>query len=223
MTKQLRVAIEIIINCLEKSNKVLEIGSRQAIKQNELADFRGLFGESKYVGMDMQAGPGVDIVANAEKIPFADNSFDVVMSLETLEHAQKPWVVATEMERVLKPNGILIVSSPQNFPIHNHPSDYFRYTPFGLKAIFPHIPQKLVFGISPPFNDEVKLNPQQVVLVATSTKNKKILTKIRRSLIENKAKISSYKPLRHRLYDASKILNRAWNELFYRLEIEFFK
>ncbi|HEX9008235.1 MAG TPA: class I SAM-dependent methyltransferase [Patescibacteria group bacterium] len=222
MTKPLRAAIEIISDCLNSPKKILEVGSRQAVNQNDLADLRNLFPESKYIGLDMQPGPGVDLVASAENLPFPDKSFDVVFCLETLEHANKPWLICAEIERVLKPTGFAVISSQQNFPIHMHPSDYFRYTPMGLKALFPKLEHQLAFSISPPFDDEVKLNPQQVILVATKKDDQKILPKVKRSLRKNIGKISVHKPYRHRLQDGIKLLKRAISEAVFRQEIEFF-
>lgn len=222
MTKPLRAAVEIISENLENPKKILEVGSRQAINQEELADLRGLFPNSKFIGIDMQAGPGVDLVASAEKIPFEKNTFDAIFCLETLEHAEKPWLICQEIERVLKPKGIAIVSSQQNFPIHMHPSDYFRYTPMGLKALFPNFKFKLAFSISPPFDDEVKLNPQQVVFVGSKAENKKLLLKIKKELRKNIEKISVHKPYRHRLQDAIKLMKRSLLEFGFRQEIEFF-
>jgi len=222
MTKPLRVAIEIIIECLPKSGKVLEIGSRQAENQNEMADLRDLFDPKKFTGLDMQDGPGVDMVAIANKLPFADKLFDLVICLETLEHADKPWLVCAEIERVLKSNGVAIVSSQQNFPIHMHPSDYFRYTPLGLKVLFPKFKSKLAVAISPPFDDEVKLNPQHIILVGTKKQNPKFMTKIKRELKTNISKISVHKPYQHRLEEMLRLIKRAVSELFFRQEIEFF-
>ena len=200
----------------------MEIGSCQAVNQNELADFRNLFRESKFIGLDLQKGPGVDMVASAEKLPFADKSFDLVLCLETLEHAERPWLIAAEIERVLKPNGIAVVSSLQNQVIHLHPSDYFRYTPLGLKSLFPKLTSKLAFAISPPFDDEVKLNPQHIVLVGTKGDNKALMAKIKKSLRNNVGKISGHKPYRHRLEEVIRFLRRAVNEISFRQEIEFF-
>lgn len=161
-------------------------------------------------------------MVNANNLPFKDHGFDVVLCFETLEHANKPWLIASEMERIVKRSGLIIVSSQQNFPIHMHPSDYFRFTPMGLRSLFPRIKNNFVFSISPPFDNEVKLNPQQVVFVGMNGKNRKILTKIRRSLRKNVDKISVHKPYRHRLFDCFRFIKRAFGELIFRQEIEFF-
>jgi len=222
MTKPLRVAVEVITNCLDNPKKILEVGSRQAVNQNDLADLRNLHPKAKFVGLDMQDGPGVDVVASAEKIPFPDNSFDLIYCLETMEHAEKPWLVSNEIERILKPDGVAIISSQQNFPIHMHPSDNFRYTPFGLKSLFPKLRTKLAFGISPPFDDEVKLNPQHVIVVGTKKQNAKLFLKIKKALKKNIKMISVHKPYSHRFLEITKLLKRAYNEIFFRQEIEFF-
>ncbi len=201
---------------------VLEIGSRQEKNQNELADLRPLFPSSEYLGTDMRSGPGVDRVADAEKLPFANGSFDLVLCLETFEHARKPWLVAAEIERVISEKGVVIVSSQQNFPLHKHPSDYFRYTPYGLVSFFDNFKSKLVFTISPPFDDEAKLNPQHVVLVVIKARNKKLMATLKRELIKNKGLVSVHKPYRHRLFDLIKFFKRGLAELRFRQEIEFF-
>lgn len=223
MTKQLRAAIEVIIDCLEKPTKILEIGSRQAMNQNEIADMRELFPAVKFVGLDMQAGIGVDIVASAEKLPFADKSFDLVLCFETLEHAERPWLVCAEIERVLTQSGVAIISSQQNFPIHKHPSDYFRYTPFGMSALFPKFLSKLVVAISPPFDNEVKLNPQHIILIGSKAKKEKLVLKLRKALRKNIQKISVHKPYLHRLEEIGRLLRRAINEISFRQDIEFFQ
>jgi SAM-dependent methyltransferase len=221
MTKPLRAVIAIVAENLKLKGRVLEIGSRQEKNQRAMANLRPVFKGSEYLGVDMRSGPGVDKVINGNKLPFKDESFDVVICLETLEHADKPWLVAEEIQRVLKKSGVALVSSQQNFPIHMHPLDYFRYTPYGMAVLFGKLKQKLVIAVSPPFDDEVKLNPQAVVLVGWKEKNKKV-EELKKAILENKNKISVHKPYRHRIQDAWKIFKRACNELVFKQEVEFF-
>lgn len=202
--------------------KVVEVGSRQAVNQEDIADMRAFFSKSKYIGVDMQKGPGVDVIQKGEKLPFDNGSVDVVLCLETFEHCDKPWEVAKEIERVVSKKGVVVVSSQQNFPIHMHPSDYFRFTPFGLKSLFESLQSKLVITISPPFEGEVKLNPQHVILVGTKIKNDKLLKKIKKAIRQNVDKISVHKPYRHRLQDMIKFIKRGLSEIKFRQEIEFF-
>lgn len=222
MTKPLRELIKIVSLSIPKPKKVVEVGSRQAINQEDIANLRDLFNSSKYVGVDMEEGPGVDLVQKGESLPFSDSSLEVVLCLETFEHCDKPWEVAKEIERVVSKKGIVIVSSQQNFPIHMHPSDYFRFTPFGLKSLFPKLVSKMVVTISPPFDSEVSLNPQHVILIGTKESNPKLLNKIKREIVKRKSQISVRKPYRHRLFDAWKFILRGVSEFQFRQEVEFF-
>lgn len=222
MTKELRKAIEIIISQMVPPRRVLEIGSRAAINQEEMCDLRPLFPSSEYVGVDMQKGPGVDMVADATALPFPDNSFDLVLCLETLEHCDEPWKVVSEIERVSKKNGGIILSSQQNFPLHMHPSDYFRYTPYGLSSLIKNKTKKIMMGISPPFDNEVGLNPKHVIVIAWNGDvwNE---SKLKKALKSGEIEISGHKPYRHRVQDGWKILKRAISELNYRHAIKFFR
>lgn len=223
MTKELRAALEIILTNMKSApKKVLEIGSRVADNQDEICNLRPLLPKSKYVGLDMQAGVGVDVVADATSLPYPNQSFDLVICLETLEHAENPWKIAEEIARVVKKDGAIILSSQQNFPIHMHPSDYFRYTPYGLATLIPKKWQKVVFGISPPYDGEVELNPRHVVVVSW-TKDAWNKRSLKRKLKSQEAVVGGHKPYRHRLFDAIKIMKRAFNEINYRQAIHFFE
>lgn len=68
------------------------------------------------------------VVADAQNIPIKSNSIDCVKCTELLEHVESPENVLTEVARVLKPGGALIISMPFNFQIHGDPYDFQRYT-----------------------------------------------------------------------------------------------
>ncbi|MEX0918569.1 MAG: class I SAM-dependent methyltransferase [Candidatus Paceibacterota bacterium] len=80
------------------------------------------------VGLDVIPGEGVDVVADAHQLPFEKNTFDVVLCSEVLEHLHSPKQAISEMYRVLKPGGILILTTRFMFPIHDAPADYFRFS-----------------------------------------------------------------------------------------------
>lgn len=222
MTKPLRELVGLISKVISKPKSVVEVGSRQAKSQSDIADMRDFFKDSDYVGVDMQKGPGVDLVHRGEKLPFKNNETDLVLCLETFEHCDKPWEVAKEIERISKKNGWIIVSSLQNFPIHMHPSDYFRFTPMGMKSLFGQLKSSMVITISPPFNNEVKINPEHVVLIGSKSNKEKELKKIKKYLRKNLNTISVHKPYRHRLKDMINYFRRGLNEMNFRQEIEFF-
>ncbi len=54
------------------------------------------------------------IVSNNQRIPFPNNSFDIILALDVLEHIYDTKTAFTELSRVLKPNGTLIVTVPYN-------------------------------------------------------------------------------------------------------------
>jgi SAM-dependent methyltransferase len=77
----------------------------------------------------------VDVIASADALPFADETFDCVICTEVLEHCPDPWAAAAEIVRVLRPGGWLFLSTPFLLPLHEMPHDYHRFTPSGLEAL----------------------------------------------------------------------------------------
>jgi ubiquinone/menaquinone biosynthesis C-methylase UbiE len=52
------------------------------------------------------------VVGSCEEIPLPDKSFDVVVSFETIEHINNHAGFLKEIKRVLRANGILVMSTP---------------------------------------------------------------------------------------------------------------
>src|SRR5207253_8206909 len=75
---------------------------------------------------------GVDVMASADDLPFDAESFDCVICTEVLEHCPEPRETMAEIARVLKPGGWVFLTTPFLRPLHEMPSDYYRYTPSGL-------------------------------------------------------------------------------------------
>lgn len=90
-----------------------------------------------YLGVDMAPGGGVDLVAEAEALPFPDGSWPVVVSTEMLEHVWRPWRVLAELGRVTAPGGHLVVTA-RGFDergcweVHAFPYDLWRFSGAGL-------------------------------------------------------------------------------------------
>jgi SAM-dependent methyltransferase len=101
----------------------------------KFADLRPLFPGRKYVGADMRMGPGVDVVLDLHRIDLPDNTVGTVLTLETFEHVRDVQQAMKELKRILKKDGTIIISSLMNFPIHEHPSDYWRFTPEAFKSL----------------------------------------------------------------------------------------
>jgi SAM-dependent methyltransferase len=88
------------------------------------------------VNLEIAPFPTTDVLTDAARLPFRDDCFDGVVTLATLEHVRRPWIVAKELVRVLKPGGTLIADVPFLQPVHGYPSHYFNMTSEGLKSLF---------------------------------------------------------------------------------------
>jgi SAM-dependent methyltransferase len=122
------------LNSADQSKlKVVDIGSA-----NVNGSYRALFESERYdyTGLDLKPGPGVDIILpHPYKYPLADNSADVVLSGQMMEHCEFFWVAFKEMVRIVKPDGYLIVIAPSAGPIHRYPVDCYRFYPDGFRAL----------------------------------------------------------------------------------------
>lgn len=90
-----------------------------------------------YMGMDMEAGPNVDIVYSKPYhwAEIGDESFDVVISGQTFEHIEFPWITMQEIARVLKKGGLMCITAPRLAERHRKPVDTYRYDVDGFVAL----------------------------------------------------------------------------------------
>ncbi len=88
------------------------------------------------VNFEIVAYPSTDVLGVAEELPFKDNSFDGVLSLDVLEHVKDPFKAAREIARVLKPGGQLYCVVPFLQPYHGFPHHYYNMTYQGLGNLF---------------------------------------------------------------------------------------
>lgn len=100
----------------------------------------GLFQVSQYVGLELdtlenRTRKQADYFYGGEAFPFEDMSFDCVLCNQVLEHVFNPETFLSEIRRVLKPGGRLILTVPFVWDEHEQPWDYARYTTFGLKSL----------------------------------------------------------------------------------------
>jgi len=111
---------------------VLDVGSR-----NVNGTPRSVFTDvERYVGVDMEAGPGVDMVMNAHDLDLQEK-FDLVVCCEMLEHDLAPMDTVDLMRNHLLDGGVMIITSPaQGFKIHGYPRDYWRFLPDTYEDIF---------------------------------------------------------------------------------------
>lgn len=74
-----------------------------------------------------------DICKENSQIP--SGRFDYVVCTEVLEHTRRPFDAAKELYRLLRPGGLLFVSTPFNFRIHGPLPDCWRFTEYGLREL----------------------------------------------------------------------------------------
>lgn len=74
----------------------------------------------------------IDVFASLDNLPFKNDEFDVVLCTNVLEHVSDFNKSVSELIRVLKPNGKLVISIPFLYPIHEAPYDFQRLTKFGF-------------------------------------------------------------------------------------------
>jgi SAM-dependent methyltransferase len=87
-------------------------------------------------GQTLHKNPYLDFESDLNKpLPFNDNEFDTIILSDVLEHLRNPELLWSEMYRVLKGGGRLIMNVPFYYWLHEEPYDYFRYTKYALKAM----------------------------------------------------------------------------------------
>lgn len=100
--------------------------------------YEPLFPGYKYIKQDMQDydPPCIDLICDVcdmKAVP--DASMGVVLNMESLEHIAYPQKAIDEINRVLKPDGFLILTTVMHFKIHRTPKDYWRFAPDGLELL----------------------------------------------------------------------------------------
>jgi SAM-dependent methyltransferase len=78
----------------------------------------------------------IDVVSLTPRLPYRDNVFDAIISQAVFEHIQRPWEVARELHRVLKPGGQIHIDTAFMQPFHSDPDHYFNMTIPGVREIF---------------------------------------------------------------------------------------
>ena len=89
----------------------------------------------KYVGVDMNAGPNVDVVCTNRTTPFDSKSVDAVVSTSCFEHDSCFWMTFLEMCRIVRPGGLIYINAPSSGPYHGFPGDCWRFYKDSWKAL----------------------------------------------------------------------------------------
>ncbi len=108
---------------------VLDVGCGQG-------PYRGLLENYRILGVNLDridASP--EVVANGLYLPFLSGKFSVAICTQVIEHVTDPNLLLSEIGRCLEPNGLLVLSGPMHWPLHEEPHDYWRFTKYGLQHL----------------------------------------------------------------------------------------
>ncbi len=130
-----------------RRNLALAISELSANIQGHLLDvgcgtkpYRTLFNVEAYRGLDIDSpitrdrGMADDLY-DGKKFPYQDGTFNSALCNQVLEHVFNPDEFLTEINRVMKSGGKLLLTVPFVWDEHEQPYDYARYSSFGLKAL----------------------------------------------------------------------------------------
>jgi SAM-dependent methyltransferase len=87
-----------------------------------------------YINLELTTKP--DIYADVTATPLQNESADVIVCTEVLEHIHRPQACVNEIWHILKPGGLAVVSVPFIYPVHADPNDFQRFTADGLCHLF---------------------------------------------------------------------------------------
>lgn len=123
------------------------------------------FKHSSVKTLDIDSSSGADYIAdickcNSHLIP--DDFFDLIVCTEVLEHTLRPFDAASELYRIIKKGGMILITTPFDFRIHGPLPDCWRFTDYGLRALFRDFSEITIKAIE---NPDRNLMPLQYVTI----------------------------------------------------------
>ena len=91
---------------------------------------------SHVVNVDIAALATTDVIAAGERLPFDDATFDGAVCLSVLQHVVDPFAVASELLRVVRPGGVIVVDWAFLQPVNHYPAHLYNATPAGAEMAF---------------------------------------------------------------------------------------
>lgn len=104
------------------------------------APYRSLFPDCHYTGLEfdceeMRQMGSADYYYDGKHFPFPPESFDGILSSQVLEHVFNPQEFLSECHRVLRNDGMMLITTPFVWDEHSQPYDFARYSSFGVAAL----------------------------------------------------------------------------------------
>lgn len=115
------------------TGRVLDVGSMDVN-----GTLKPIFPHMVYIGLDIAQGDNVDVIYDGKKFPFADKSFDCVVSSSCLEHDPAFWRTFAEMVRVCR--GFIYLNVPSAQSYHPYPVDCWRFLADAMPALADSVP-----------------------------------------------------------------------------------
>ena len=135
MSKNYSTVNDLLSEFSPTKGRALVIGSKS---YGGKLDRRSLY--RRAVGLDLEAGAEVDIVHDLESpLPPEHGKFDHIDCCSVMEHVQRPWLMAENIQRAMRPGATILISVPFSWRIHNYPGDYWRFTRQTLNVLFPQV------------------------------------------------------------------------------------
>ena len=102
--------------------------------------YRKMINHERYIVVDIEDRGGADGVERVtgdltKRIPLENELADLILCTEVLEHVPEYTVAISELYRMLKPDGVLLVTVPFVWVLHEAPNDFFRFTHFGIQRL----------------------------------------------------------------------------------------
>jgi SAM-dependent methyltransferase len=91
---------------------------------------------AKYVTCDIDRNPQAEVkITRDNRVPLPDASFNVVLSIQVLEHVDDVNMYLAEANRLLENDGLLLLSTHGQWVWHPFPKDLWRWTREGLTSV----------------------------------------------------------------------------------------
>jgi len=130
----IETAVHNFAAALPSGARVLDAGAGES-------QYAPAFERQRYLAVDLGVGDAawnyrrLDCIADLSALPLVSSSIDACLNIVTLEHVREPGRAVSEISRVLRPGGRLLIIVPHEWEVHQQPHDYYRYTLHGLRYL----------------------------------------------------------------------------------------